>query len=886
MSTLNKHFPFEQVYYLGKKGQKWDITVKGNEQSRKYVVKVQRALGKWIFPKSKKPEIVELVPNSHAVIFMESLDNHKNIVALVPVSRSCQHIRSHFFTSQKRQSIRDLKDFFSRCCDVISFDVDIEEGFIKESCNLKMHLHIFCERICIIQNQGYNFKVFREWPLEFCRHVMTTSNGVKLIMSTETLALRTQQGNDIKSKIAERLPVHSPGSHHLPIGSFSASTHDKNYNSIAQHLRRREISCDSLLELDDSLVSEENRSLLTDESSAPSQRQSSSPGQRAFSSDENVCREDCVDVQRTLQDVHCFSDSCLVTSLREHATHHDNGNYTQKLLMELQADNKPVVYTGEIMCTRHAQDDGPLTPPPIPLRQLKPTANIENPEFDSVKKAVPCGKVVSKTEIPRSRCFPRSRSFQIVEQPQCPKIQRQCYNSDSTNARKPVTELVQLVCKDPIPEKNANTKGDNFENSDDVCATGPENCSLTNCQDEHIENSVSATDNETCGNGKIHYVNLPAGSRPSCYLYMNQPDLTQAPKEQATYINHDIYMSRSMKGIYKNVFGSISLSSEERETLPPLPPPILHPRKPPPRIPERLGSDRRRLQQKPDTLREAGLPPPPRPPKRQKVDIQVQGAVFASRAVAGRAWYLRIVVMRHDQDDFTFKKVKDREIASNYHLVQTFPFNVSSDIIISLKHNCKQFKVTSEDYQEIDYEIIEKLDQFWFVIEFHLQHLGTKADQFVGYVCMEPKNLPAGEKCPVNKKFNLGITEEFELKQPWSHCAELGKQCAGENSTSKCVISDFALRKDICEKLDGTIYASHNWRDVAGHLGVFPADEIKFIENKAHRSVNFSPMDYVLSVWEQRDPSCCIERLVSILKEIQRHDIVMDLGFPEDLESP
>ena len=50
------------------------------------------------------------------------------------------------------------------------------------------------------------------------------------------------------------------------------------------------------------------------------------------------------------------------------------------------------------------------------------------------------------------------------------------------------------------------------------------------------------------------------------------------------------------------------------------------------------------------------------------------------------------------------------------------------------------------------------------MIEFHLQHLGTKADQFVGYVCMEPKNLPAGEKCPVNKKFNLGITEEFELK--------------------------------------------------------------------------------------------------------------------------
>ena len=50
------------------------------------------------------------------------------------------------------------------------------------------------------------------------------------------------------------------------------------------------------------------------------------------------------------------------------------------------------------------------------------------------------------------------------------------------------------------------------------------------------------------------------------------------------------------------------------------------------------------------------------------------------------------------------------------------------------------------------------------MIEFHLQHLGKEAGQFVGQVCMEPKDLPAGERCPINKKFNLGISEEFELK--------------------------------------------------------------------------------------------------------------------------
>lgn len=102
----------------------------------------------------------------------------------------------------------------------------------------------------------------------------------------------------------------------------------------------------------------------------------------------------------------------------------------------------------------------------------------------------------------------------------------------------------------------------------------------------------------------------------------------------------------------------------------------------------------------------------------------------------------------------------------------------------------------------------------------------------------------------------------------------------GERQASKCFFSDYKLHKHICERLDDTLYSRHNWRDVAGKLGIFSADDIKTIENKAHRSLNFSPMEYVLSVWTQRDPSCSIDKLVNILKDIQRHDIVMDLGFP------
>ena len=67
--------------------------------------------------------------------------------------------------------------------------------------------------------------------------------------------------------------------------------------------------------------------------------------------------------------------------------------------------------------------------------------------------------------------------------------------------------------------------------------------------------------------------------------------------------------------------------------------------------------------------------------------------------------------------------------------------------------------------QEIDFSVIKNLTPgFWFVIEFHLQHMGTERENFVGSICVEPKDFPVGEKCPVNRKINLGITEEFKLK--------------------------------------------------------------------------------------------------------------------------
>ena len=115
-------------------------------------------------------------------------------------------------------------------------------------------------------------------------------------------------------------------------------------------------------------------------------------------------------------------------------------------------------------------------------------------------------------------------------------------------------------------------------------------------------------------------------------------------------------------------------------------------------------------------------------------------------------------------------------------------------------------------------------------------------------------------------------------------CHQHGNHYTVGNQVWKPVIPDYAKRKEICTKLDNTSYSLNNWRDVAGHLG-FRVDEIKSFDDKAQKCANFSPMEQVLTIWEQRDTGCSLDRLVGILREIQRLDIVSDLGFSVDLES-
>ena len=71
---------------------------------------------------------------------------------------------------------------------------------------------------------------------------------------------------------------------------------------------------------------------------------------------------------------------------------------------------------------------------------------------------------------------------------------------------------------------------------------------------------------------------------------------------------------------------------------------------------------------------------------------------------------------------------------------------------------------------------------------------------------------------------------------------------------------------------------------MAGSLG-FTYQEIIELQDKACKSGTFSPTDAVLTIWEQREPNCTVDKLVNILREIGRLDVVQDLGYSITLES-
>lgn len=889
MSTSNGSPVKEQVLYFSKSKQWEPKDVSVSELNGKCQLSV-RPKEKRIL-KQRKMEI-ELSENNYCVVEMGIVGSQSNVIGLLCMKRGSK-IQGHFFKSEDRQKLNNLKAILRRCCKVDSFEVNVAQN-CSPSQSTKAQLHVFHDKICLSSNSGYDFKILCEYPLNSLSNWQQDQENVTLTVAhkgkEERLSLRTDKGSAICAKLSSFVQEGSQGKQQC----------DGNSNIIPSSKISK--SC----EIFDRLTSFTRPKAMSFSTRKPEPK---SP----------LASEQSMDTEDFKQD--CF-ESCFV-STGNFESFCDGVTLTAVEICDDADDQSRCSSPHDLNDDMTRQ---PPPPPPIPQRLAKQNSGKD-----------------AEVLITRRQTLPPS--FRIVSKPPLAVRERQCNkNEPSLKGMRTVEikELVQPICLDPSYRHSGNCSGSyihrpNEETNNIYDSSGlyspkgeeedvfsmagikggsepfveqpkimqnrasPQPSTMaTSFLDTHADGKTQGEGEEQSSDSTCHYVNLPEGSRPSCYLYMNFPNLKTAPKEAPVYINH-VFMSRSMQGIYENVQQFCNEKFEKGgapETgmsAPPLPPPALKPRQPPPRLPKRaIGGGQRVQPAPPRSPPYTGAPPPPRPPKKngaaskmlerctQQQDIQVTIAVFASKAVAGREWFLRIVVMQHDPDDSTFKMVMDRERASNYRLMQTHPFSISSDIVISLKHQCKQFKLTSENSQEVGYNIIKDLlHGFWFVIEFHLEHLGSDGEHFAGNVCVEPKDLPPGEKCPVNKRVNLGINEDFELKQRFNY-KQHGNRYGQENQTSKHVISDYAKRKKMCKSLD--IFSSQNWRDVAGQLG-FSFEEIKGIEDRALRCVTFSPMEEVLTTWEQRDPESSLERLINVLREVQRLDVISDLGFPVDSET-
>lgn len=544
----------------------------------------------------------------------------------------------------------------------------------KSSPLTKAQLHICNDSICLSTNLEYDFKLLGEWQIDSLSQQLMTHGGVTLNMTSEaqeekTLLLRTERGHEICSKLTERRRCLAPADHQqFQYSTSVAAVHQCDGNSNIMSASSLSKSCEWEHQIHFEPLPSKSKIFpptkvkpsfslgeLSSLSHLPSNIQAKSP----LSSDGSICEDEY------------GSTNSRLSASTEQGLNSDNELNVQTQL-ELTAHKKHAdrngTKDGEESSTRenHIQDEHP--PPPIPQRKLKPastcTEQVKNELQDNTKcsdHSIHGGDLVIQ----------RSRSFQIVEQPpSSPKRQRFKSESSLTVTETAITELVQPICLDQPHSRPANcldtyrdlqaNRAADTEARKSVCPPKQDqrnniSCAVTQdgvdtfdfkptsvksralthtyCMPAPSNGDTQAVDEKSQLKDKLdssdstcHYVNLPEGSRPSCYLYMNLPDPRIAPKEAASCVSH-VFMSRSMKGIYENVQQYYSekfetaVASEESTSPPPLPPPALQPRPPPPRIPRRVPKDSKGAQKPPVALpvqtRDSCGPPPPRPPKKQ-----------------------------------------------------------------------------------------------------------------------------------------------------------------------------------------------------------------------------------------------------------------------------
>ena len=557
---------------------------------------------------------------------------------------------------------------------VASFEVDFEE-VPKSSPWSKAQLHICNDRICLSTNLEYDFKLLGEWRIDsLSQHFMArgvdTLNMMNEAQEEKTLLLRTERGHEICSKLTERRRCLAPADHQQFqfISNSVAAVQQCDSNSNIMSASTVSKSCEFVHQIHFEPLpttlgtfpsSRVKPSFSLTELSLVTHLPSNihSQAKSRISSDGSICK-----------DGYSSTNSNSSASIEQDSKSDNELNVQEKLELtphKVHPDGNGTE-DREKSSTRENRIQGEHLPPPIPQRKLKPastcTEQVKNELHDDAK----CS---DRSIYGEELVIQRSRSFQIVEQPPSFSKRQRVKSDSSLNVTKTaITELVRPICLDQPHSKPANRldtymdlqanraadtearkgvcspKHDEWNkiscaitqdgvNTFDFKSTALQSRALTHTycmpasvSDTQVAHEKSQFEDEVdSSDSTCHYVNLPEGSRPSCYLYMNLPDSRTAPKETASCVSH-VFMSRSMKGMYENVQQfcnkfETAVLSEESTSPPPLPPPALQPRQPPPRLPKRVPKDSKGAQKPPAALpvetRDPHRPPPPRPPKKQ-----------------------------------------------------------------------------------------------------------------------------------------------------------------------------------------------------------------------------------------------------------------------------
>lgn len=361
-----------------------------------------------------------------------------------------------------------------------------------------------------------------------------------------------------------------------------------------------------------------------------------------------------------------------------------------------------------------------------------------------------------------------------------------------------------------------------------------------------------------------HYYNLPR--RPTRYIYMNVPDKCRAP-----YGNHNYVNVFNVAGtIYQNWQNCVGTKIEnDGEEPPPCPP-----RRPVPPLPPKPRNRPPDSPLPPIPTVHHGYAPPPLPPSRLKQQVvpkELQYVVYSSKPVVGQFWVIQVIFFQKN-DDSTLERIKKLEKESNYQLLKPLPetIKVAGDFKISFLEMESGWALKSERHQVVEFQVVKEavLPSCWMVIEFHLEHIEKMKHNFHAKVVINA--VASRNACMANKDVLISATFQNPIED--------------RVSLSVCnPLQSIGVRKylELCTLLDVPCALRNDWTGLAGEVGL-TIEEVFKIQSKAYCFHNYSPTNEVLNIWSQKeDRTCGVDKFSSIMKELQRFDVLSVLDDPK-----